>query len=53
MFDTMLPHATQIADPFPVVKLANFVLDETRRRVQNQTCGIAVARPIRSIGSAS
>jgi hypothetical protein len=21
------------------VKLANFVLDETRRRVQNQTCG--------------
>ena len=35
----MLPHAVQIADPFPVVKLANFVLDETRRRVQNATCG--------------
>lgn len=39
VFDTMLPHATQIADPFHVVKLANFVLDETRRRVQNETCG--------------
>ena len=35
----MLPHAVQIADPFHVVKLANFVLDETRRRVQNETCG--------------
>lgn len=39
VFDTMLPHATQIADPFRVVKLANFVLDETRRRVQNDTLG--------------
>ena len=39
VFDTMLLHAVQIADPFHVVKLANFVLDETRRRVQNETCG--------------
>ena len=39
VFDTMLPHATQIADPFHVVKLANFVLDEVRRRVQNETLG--------------
>ena len=39
VFDTMLPHAVQIADPFHVVKLANFVLDETRRRVQNDTLG--------------
>jgi transposase len=39
VFDTMLRHAVQIADPFHVVKLANFVLDETRRRVQNETCG--------------
>jgi transposase len=39
VFDTMLPHAVQIADPFHVVKLANFVLDETRRRLQNETCG--------------
>jgi transposase len=36
----MLPHAIQIADPlFHVVKLANFVLDEVRRRVQNETMG--------------
>ncbi len=35
----MLPDATQIADPFHVVKLANFVLDEVRRRVRNETCG--------------
>ncbi|MEP1123960.1 MAG: ISL3 family transposase [Ilumatobacter sp.] len=39
VFDTMLPHAIQIADPFHVVKLANFVLDEVRRRVQNETLG--------------
>jgi transposase len=39
VFDTMLPDATQIADPFHVVKLAGTVLDEVRRRVQNQTCG--------------
>jgi len=39
VFDTMLPHATQIADPFHVVKLAGTVLDEVRRRVQNETCG--------------
>jgi transposase len=35
----MLTYATQIADPFHIVKLANFVLDEVRRRVQNETCG--------------
>jgi transposase len=34
-----VPDAVQIADPFHVVKLANFVLDEVRRRVQNETCG--------------
>jgi len=39
VFDTMLPHAVQIADPFHLVKLANFVLDEVRRRVQNDTLG--------------
>jgi transposase len=38
-FDTMLPDATQVADPFPVVKLANTKLDECRRRVQNETLG--------------
>ena len=38
-FDTMLPHATQVADPFHVVKLAGAKLDECRRRVQNKTLG--------------
>jgi transposase len=35
----MLPDATQVADPFHVVKLANTALDECRRRVQNETLG--------------
>jgi len=39
VFDTMLPDATQIADPFHLIKLANSKLDECRRRVQNDTMG--------------
>ena len=39
VFDTMLPDAVQVADPFHVVKLANTKLDECRRRVQNDTLG--------------
>jgi transposase len=39
VFDQMLPRATQVADPFHVVKLANTALDECRRRVQNETLG--------------
>lgn len=39
VFDTMLPDATQIADPFHLVKLANSKLDECRRRVQSETMG--------------
>jgi transposase len=39
VFDTMLPTAVQVADPFHVVRLANTALDECRRRVQNETCG--------------
>jgi transposase len=39
VFDTMLPHAVQVADPFHVVRLANQALDECRRRVQNETLG--------------
>lgn len=39
VFDTMLPDAVQVADPFHVVKLANSKLDECRRRVQNDTVG--------------
>jgi transposase len=38
-FDTMLPDATQVADPFHLVKLANQRVDEVRRRVQNETLG--------------
>jgi transposase len=38
-FDTMLPDAVQVADPFHVVRLANSKLDECRRRVQNDTLG--------------
>ncbi len=38
-FDTMLPDAVQIADPFHLVKLANERLDEVRRRVHNETLG--------------
>jgi transposase len=39
VFDTMLPDAVQVADPFHVVRLANTALDECRRRVQNETLG--------------
>jgi transposase len=39
VFDTALPWATQIADPFHVVKHANLKLDECRRRVQNEIFG--------------
>ena len=39
VFDLMLPDATQVADPFHVVRLANTKLDECRRRVQNETMG--------------
>jgi transposase len=39
VFDTMLPAALQVADPFHLAKLANSKLDECRRRVQNETLG--------------
>ena len=35
----MLPDATQVADPFHLVKLANQRLDEVRRRVQQDILG--------------
>jgi hypothetical protein len=37
VFDTMVPDATQVADPFHIVRLANTKLDECRRRVQTET----------------
>ncbi len=39
VFDTMLPGAEQVADPFHVHQLANTRLDDCRRRVQNETLG--------------
>jgi transposase len=39
VFDTMLPDAIQVADPYHVVALANRAVDECRRRVQNETLG--------------
>jgi transposase len=39
VFDTMLPDAVQVADPYHVVALANRAIDECRRRVQNETLG--------------
>jgi len=38
-FTTMLPTATQVADTFHIMKLANQRLDDVRRRVQNETLG--------------
>lgn len=38
-FTDTLPHATQVADPFHVIKLANGRVDDCRRRVQNETLG--------------
>jgi transposase len=45
VFDTMLPDATQVADPFHVIRVANTALDECRRRVQNETIGHRGRRP--------
>lgn len=39
VFNAVLPDATQIADPFHLVRLANAKLDECRRRVQNELFG--------------
>ena len=34
-----LDHATRVADPFHVVRIANRCVDQVRRRVQNETLG--------------
>lgn len=39
VFNTALPWATQIADLFHAVRLANQKLDECRRRVQTELLG--------------
>ena len=38
-FDVALPHASQVADPFHVIRLANNSIDEVRGRTQNDTSG--------------
>jgi hypothetical protein len=45
VFDTMLPEAVHVADPFHVVRVANTALDECRRRVQNETIGHRGRKP--------
>jgi transposase len=45
VFDTMLPDAVQVADPFHIVRLANAAVDECRRRVQNETRGHRGRKP--------
>ena len=44
-FDSALPDAAQVADPFHVMRLANTALDEVRRRVQQQTLGHRGRKP--------
>lgn len=39
VFNDAVPWATQIADPFHVVRIANQKIDECRRRVQNKVFG--------------
>lgn len=39
VFNTMLPDARQVADPFHVVRVANTAMEECRRRVQQETLG--------------
>jgi transposase len=39
VYRQVLPHATLVADPFHVVRLANTALDKVRRWVQNQVLG--------------
>jgi transposase len=39
VYSVILPTATQVVDPFHVVKLANLALDSVRRRVQVQQLG--------------
>ena len=51
VFDTMLPDATQVADPFHLVKLANTKIDEVAGGCRTRRSAIAAARPIRSIAA--
>ncbi|MGW5237744.1 transposase [Monashia sp. NPDC004114] len=46
-----LPDAVAVLDAFHVVKLGTQVVDETRRRVQQETCSGAATRTTRSTRS--
>jgi len=48
-----LAHATRVADPFHVTRVANRMVDQVRRRVQNETLGHRAGKPIHCSGSAS
>jgi transposase len=50
---TPLRHATVVVDHFHAVKLANMVVDQVRRRVQQATLGIGAASRTRCTASAS
>jgi transposase len=45
VFDTMLPDAVQVADPFHLVRAAKTAFDDCRRRVQNDTVGHRGRKP--------
>jgi transposase len=44
-FRIVLAHAAQVADPFHVCKLANAMVDDVRRRVQQETLGHRGRKP--------
>jgi transposase len=48
-----LGHATAVVDHVHAIRLANTVVDQVRRRVQQATSAIVAASMTRSTGSAS
>jgi transposase len=50
---TPLGHATVVVDHFHAVRLANVVVDQVRRRIEQATWAIGAASPIRCTASAS
>ena len=45
VYDTILPDAIQVIDPFHVIKLATAKIDDCRRRVQNEQLGHRGRKP--------
>lgn len=48
--DTMTPHATQVPDPFHLVKLSNSMLDECRRRSRTRPSATRTSRSAAAAG---